>query len=381
MDNIKQTFKEKEKVEKQIQIFKQNLLQDIAQQKKEFLDNKDKEAVKLLEDIEEKIEHKEDTLIQQKIYNPLIGAKFLIDIALIVYFNIIKQNKKEEIKNFISKIKDINENKEIYEQIKDDLSKVLNAEEIAKLIINSNKNIKELRELVNNLKNSVEEAKSKQLKEELLKEVKNNLQPEVLKIINKKDEAAFAIINYLSTIEENELNKKQIEQAFNDILSKEEINNIIKNKEILFEKLEEIDELNYNLEMNNDNYESAGSDSYLIETIEKLTNEITKIANLDLTNIATLTQQSNLDKAIRAASIFDFQYEEFNKDNVILARDFINKTFNTNLDLNDLKNIQKLDKKLITGKLQDIDFSSLTLNKQIIKNLVKEKNIDIEIER
>jgi len=374
---MKENFDNYKKLQEKIDIFKKELINNLIEQKEEFLKNKENEAVKIIEEIEEKINYKidNDLFKQQKIYNSLLGIKLLTDIVMIIYLQNLKENKKDELKHFILKIQDINQNRETYEEIKEDLS-FLGSEKIVELILNSDKNIKELRlftnQLVTKLKEAVEISnKNKKLKEKELEKVENNLQPEILKIMNEKDKAAFAVINYLSTIEEKKLNKKEIEQVFNDILSKEEIKNIIDNKDILFEKLKKIDELNYNLEMNN---ESAGNDFYLIEKINNLINEIREIANLNLENITLLEKKANLDKAIRTAFIFEAN-NSFNKENIFLVKEFINKTFNTNLDLNDFKNIQKINQKIFSGELQNIDFKNLQLNKKILKDLATPKEL------
>jgi len=385
---IRNLTKNKKELDEEIERFRQEVLENIKEKREELLKEKEYEAEKLLQEVENKIRHKEDTSLfkTRRFYNPLLGVQILVDSALVTYYDYLRENRKNDLKLHLQKIKDINRNKHLYKKIKEDL-KFLDVEKVVDFFM-QNKSLKELRDIeskliesLNKKRELVEKSvnKTRQKKKELLDKVM--LEKEVLENITEKDKAAFAIINYLSMIEEDELNKKEIEQAFDDILSKEEIDRIIDRKEELFEKLEQIDEINYNLEINEYNYESAGSENYLVEKIVNLTKEIREIAELK-DNVSQLQQRNNLDKAIRTAIIFDFN-DSFTKDNVILAKDYLNHIFNTDLDLNDLKNVQNLNKKLEKGKLLDIDFNDFTFNKQNLKVLSKDrtKELDIELEK
>lgn len=145
--------------------FKIDLNNKILEEKEKYLEEKDKEAVSLLDEIARKTnektkEFKKETILNenQQIYNPLLGLKIAAEI--IQYFNLfLEQDRKiKEVESALEKVRDIKDNFEVFEEIKDNLIEFQTEQQIKDFILNDNRKIIEKRdfllELLQNLKDA-----------------------------------------------------------------------------------------------------------------------------------------------------------------------------------------------------------------------------------
>ncbi len=145
--------------------FKAEIEDKILEVNEEFLQNKDEEAIKMLDILRKKAKNKENDIFdksimnqKQYVYNPLVGIALLFE--LLNYFKLLAehQTKIDDIEKDLNKIRDIKDNIEILEEIKDNLIEFQSIEKMKDFILNDDRKIIEKRDFLLELLQNLKEA-------------------------------------------------------------------------------------------------------------------------------------------------------------------------------------------------------------------------------
>ncbi len=210
-----------------------NLKKNFVNEIDEYLDNNklENETKEILFELKKEIEQFDvDKAIQtQKIYNPFIGVSILFDTLIYQKLIFDYEKSKENTKLLIDKVKDINQNFDIFTKIKEDFN-FLESEKIVDFIMQKEKNLAELREyqlnLLENLSTSVVNQENSEFKEE------------------SKSNIDFALKTLLFFDENFKLDKENV------VIVKDYINNNF-NVDLTLKDLKQVQNLNRKIEKEN----------------------------------------------------------------------------------------------------------------------------------
>ena len=210
-----------------------NLKKNFVNEIDEYLDNNklENETKKILFELKKEIEQFDvDKAIQtQKIYNQFIGVSILFDTLIYQKLIFDYEKSKENTKLLIDKVKDINQNFDIFTKIKEDFN-FLESEKIVDFIMQKEKNLAELREyqlnLLENLSTSVVNQENSEFKEE------------------SKSNIDFALKTLLFFDENFKLDKENV------VIVKDYINNNF-NVDLTLKDLKQVQNLNRKIEKEN----------------------------------------------------------------------------------------------------------------------------------